>query len=174
MGIDTHALLRTAWMGSAAAGRLDLTVPTRGVEVEVWTLDGSHVKAEMALHLQAADRPGPETVQDRLNDDNLFVPLSLGREDDLVLLNKVQIIRVDVNGGHVPESVGPAADVSAHRVHVQLINGEELEGTVRIDLPRERRRLSDYLNTPSAFLALEAPDRLHLLQKRWIARVRPR
>jgi hypothetical protein len=71
---------------------------------------------------------------------------------------------------HVPENL---VGVSVEPIRVQLINGEQLSGTVRIEGPAGKRRLSDFLNTQPAFLPLQGPDRLHFLHKRFIARVVP-
>jgi hypothetical protein len=65
------------------------------------------------------------------------------------------------------------SEVSIEPIRVQLINGEQLAGTVRIEGPAGRRRLSDFLNTQPAFLPLAGTDRLHLLQKRFIVRIVP-
>jgi len=64
--------------------------------------------------------------------------------------------------------------VSIEAIRIQLINGEQLSGIVRIEGPAGKRRLSDFLNTQPAFLPLKGTDRLHLLHKRFIARVMPR
>jgi hypothetical protein len=56
---------------------------------------------------------------------------------------------------------------------VQLINGEQLTGTVLIEGPTGRRRLSDFLNTQPAFLPLQGPEHLHLLHKRFVSRIVP-
>ena len=153
---------------------VDLAVPVQSATFTFWTVDGVSFEGTLSLHLNAENHPGAETVLDRLNDPNLFLPLRVPAAPPVVFLNKFQIIRVDVS--HEEEApVGPehVAETNTQPVKVQLINGEQLHGTVRIDGPRGRRRLSDFLNTQTAFLPLVGFERLHLLQKRFIVRIEP-
>ncbi len=152
----------------------DLTIPVHQVLVDFWTVDGETFQGCLRLHLQAASHRGPETIQDRLGDPELFLTLTLPGERGPLFLNKMQVMRVDVKeaecAGDLVETPG---EIDVQPVHVQLINGEELAGTVHVEGPVERRRLSDFLNTQPAFLALWGPDRLHLLNKRFIVRIVP-
>jgi CheY-like chemotaxis protein len=153
----------------------DLAIPVRPVPLAVWTIDGAKLEGRIFLRLHVETHAGPETVQDRLNDPDLFLTVSLPGDTPLLFLNKIQVIRVDVSEEEerlpdVPESL---VGVSIEPIRVQLINGEHLGGTVRIDGPTGKRRLSDFLNTQPAFLPLKGPDRLHFLHKRFIARVLP-
>ncbi|MBI4537648.1 MAG: response regulator [candidate division NC10 bacterium] len=153
---------------------MDLGVPTRPAGLKVWTVDGAVFDATIFLHLNAETHDGPETVQDRLNDPNLFLTLTVSGDTPVLFLNKIQIVRVDLTAEAPPTA--PAHDlseVSIEPVRVQLINAEQLSGTVRIEGPAGRRRLSDFLNTQPAFLPLSGTDRLHLLQKRFIVRIIP-
>ena len=153
----------------------DLAIPVRPVPLTMWTIDGAKLDGQVFLRLHVEAHAGPETVQDRLNDPDLFLTVSLPGDTPLVFLNKIQVIRVDVSEDEerlpdVPESL---VGVSIEPIRVQLINGEQLSGTVRIEGPAGKRRLSDFLNTQPAFLPLKGPDRLHFLHKRLIARVVP-
>lgn len=152
----------------------DLTVPTQLVPIDCWTADEAMLSGEVSLHLVSDAHDGPETVQDRLNNRETFLPLRLALEGALVLLNKIHIIRVDVGDSELA-AYFPAGscDVEDHQIRVQLIDGEHLEGAVTVDLPAERRRLSDYLNAQPAFMPLRGRDRIHLLQKRFIVQVVP-
>jgi hypothetical protein len=133
-----------------------------------WTEDKATFEGSLFLHLNAEAHAGPETVLDRLNTPDRFLVLGVADDSAPVLLNKVQIIRVDVSS----EAAAPATDLE--HVRVRLINGEELDGTVCIEGPEGQHRLSDLLNAQPAFLPLQGPARLHLLQKRFISRIIPR
>ena len=153
----------------------DMAIPVRPVSLTVWTIEGAKLDGQIFLRLHVESHAGPETVQDRLNDADLFLTVSLPGDTPLVFVNKIQVIRVDVSEGEerlpdVPESL---VGVSIEPIRIQLINGEQLSGTVRIEGPTGKRRLSDFLNTQPAFLPLKGPDRLHFLHKRFIARVVP-
>jgi hypothetical protein len=162
----------------ASAGQLrpavDLTVPMQSATIIFWTVDGKSFEATLSLHLNAEKHLGTETVLDRLNDPNLFLPLRVSGDLSVVFLNKIQIVRVDVSHEEVaPVDPEHMAETNIEPIKVHLINGEQLQGTVRIDGPCGRRRLSDFLNTQPAFLPLVGPELLHLLHKRFIARIEP-
>ncbi len=152
----------------------DLTIPTRSVSLTVWTVDGTSLCGQIFLRLNAQTHAGAETVQDRLNDADLFLTLSRVGDSPLIFLNKIQVIRAEGPQEEglpdVPESL---MGLSIEPIRVQLVTGEQFSGTVRIEGPAGKRRLSDFLNTQPAFLALQGTDRLHLLHKRYIARVVP-
>lgn len=153
---------------------VDLTVPMKSATIIFWTVDGKSFEATLSLHLNAEMHEGNETVLDRLNDPNLFLPLRVSGDLPVVFMNKIQIVRVDApQEGGTPVDPEHEAETNTQPIKVQLINGMQLQGTVRIDGPRGRRRLSDFLNTQPAFLPLVGPELLHLLHKRFIVRIEP-
>jgi hypothetical protein len=155
-----------------------LAVPTRPVSLTVLTVDGSTLRGRVFLRMNAEAHAGPETVQDRLNDPDLFLTLSTPGETPVVFLNKIQLIRIELPE-ELPEAEGllegleTGPEAAMEPIRVQLINGEQLSGSVRIEGPTGKMRLSDFLNTQPAFFSLKGTDRLHLLHKRFIARVMP-
>ena len=153
----------------------DLAIPVRPVPLTVWTIDGAKLDGRIFLRPHVESHAGPETVQDRLNDPDLFLTVSLPGDTPLLFLNKIQVIRVDVfeEEERLPDVPDNHVGVSVESIRVQLINGEHLGGTVRIEGPSGKRRLSDFLNTQPAFLPLRGPEHLHFLHKRFIARVVP-
>ena len=162
----------TVTKGREAEG--DLSVPMQMVRATFWTEDGATFEGSLFLHLTAESHDGPETVLDRLNEADLFLVLSVADDSPVVLLNKVQIIRVDVpSEAQPPEAVELLPAVDLEHVRLRLINGVQLTGTIRVEGPVGRRRLSDFLNTQPAFLPLQGPELLHLLQKRFISRLSP-
>jgi CheY-like chemotaxis protein len=164
---------KSATEGREAEG--DLSVPMRLARATFWTEDKASFEGTLFLHLSAESHDGPETVLDRLNKPDLFMVLGVADDNPVVILNKAQILRVDLPaeaGQHEAGDLFPVADVE--HVRVRLINGDRLDGTVRVEGPVGRQRLSDLLNAQPAFVPLQGPARLHLLQKRFISRVSPR
>ena len=162
----------------ASAGQprpaVDLAVPVRSATFIFRTVDGMSFEGTLSLHLNAEKHQGAETVLDRLNDPNLFLPLRVPGDHPVVFLNKIQIVRVDVSHEEgAPIDPDHADETNIQPIKVRLINGEKLEGIVRIDGPRGRRRLSDFLNAQPAFLPLVGPELVHLLHKRYIGRIEP-
>jgi hypothetical protein len=98
----------------------------------------------------------------------------LAGDPPLALVNKIQIVRVELPPEEeVPEEPTTLMQVSLEPVLVQLLGGQELRGTLRIEGPSGKRRISDFLNRRSAFLAVKAPDRLHLVHKQFVVRIVP-
>ena len=162
-----------ATKGREAEG--ELSVPMQLTHATFWTEDKATFDGTFFLHLSAEAHDGPETVLDRLDTPDPFMVLGVADDGPVIILNKVQIIRVDLPAEAGPKEMGallPAAYVEP--VRVRLINGEQLDGTIRIEGPVGRQRLSDFLNAPTAYVALQGPAHLHLLQKRFISRIIPR
>jgi DNA-binding response OmpR family regulator len=164
------AAAKSATKGREAEG--DLSVPMQLARATFWTEDEAKFEGSLFLHLTAESHDGPETVLDRLNTPDRFLVLSVADDSPVVLLNKSQIIRVDVpSEPATAETPTPPTDVE--RVRLRLINGEQLDGTVRVEGPEGQHRLSGLLNSQAAFLPVQGPARLHLLQKRFISRITP-
>ena len=175
LALGDHSAPAAEVAGAATKGREaegDLSVPMQLARATFWTEDEATFEGSLFLHLSAESHDGPETVLDRLNTPDRFLILSVADDSPVVLLNKGQIIRVDVpSKAGPPEAAALALDVE--RVRVRLINGEQLDGTVCVEGPEGQHRLSGLLNAQSAFLPLQGPARLHLLQKRFISRIIP-
>jgi len=154
-------------------GDEELCVPVHRLTATFWMVDGSTFTASLFIHLNAEGHDGPETVLDRLNEEDRFLPLAMA-EEGVAFLGKWQLIRVDVAQN---EFTGQAADVNGpviyERIRVQLANGEQLIGSVCFGGRSGRRRLSDHLNTEPGFLALQGTERLHLINKRFVLRIVP-
>jgi CheY-like chemotaxis protein len=154
----------------------DLTIPVRRAPVTVVTADGVTRRAEMFLRLQAGAPAELETVQDRLNDAERFLTLAVSRDGPPTFLQKHQLVRVEADAAtedrrrDAVEDHGAAVRVP---VRVQLSNGEQFHGTVQIEGPTGRRRLSDFLNAQPRFLRLDGAAQIHLLNTRYIAEVVP-
>ena len=153
----------------------DLAIPVRRAPVTVVTADGVTRRAEMFLRLQAA-HARLETVQDRLNDAERFLTLAVSRDGPPTFLQKHQLVRVEADATTEewrPDSAEDLEGAVRVPVRVQLSNGEQFHGTVQIEGPSGRRRLSDFLNAQPRFLRLDGADQIHLLHTRYIAEVVP-
>ena len=151
----------------------ELRVPIQRVGATFWTVDGSTFNGNLFIHLNAETHEGPETVLDRLNDEDSFLALAIA-EEGIAFLNKSQLFRVDVpQTEQTPEPTDVSGPVITERIRVQLVNGEQLVGSVCFGGRPGRRRLSDFLNTPPRFLPLQGVERLHLLHKRFVLRIVP-
>jgi CheY-like chemotaxis protein len=160
----------SATKGREAEG--ELSVPMELTRATFWTEDRATFEGTLFLHLSAESHGGPETVLDRLNQPDPFMVLGVADDGPVVILNKAQIIRVDLPAEAGLKEAGELLSVTdVEHVRVRLINGEQLDGTIRVEGPVGRQRLSDFLNAHTAFLPLQGPAHLHLLQKRFISRI---
>jgi CheY-like chemotaxis protein len=154
--------------------KVDLAIPVHPVPLTLWTSDGTATSGQVFLRLNVLGHAGSETVQDRLNDEDQFLALSLAGDPSLAFVNKLQIVRVELPAEEdVPEVPASLMGVSVEPVLVQLLGGQELRGTVCTEGPAGKRRISDFLNRQSAFLTVRAADRLHLVHKRFVVRIVP-
>lgn len=67
------------------------------------------------------------------------------------------------------ESFGPLRE---ERIRVRFRSGTELEGIVRFELPQNLNRVSDFLNGPESFYALDTPEGVWLVHKRLVCSTR--
>jgi CheY-like chemotaxis protein len=152
----------------------DLAIPVRPVSLTLWTSDGTATSGQVYLRLNVVGHAGPETAQDRMNDEDQFLTLSPAGEPPLAFVNKIQIVRVEIPvEEELPEEPASLVGVTVEPVLVELLGGQEIRGTVRIEGPAGKRRISDFLNRQPTFLAVKAADRLHLVHKRFVVRVVP-
>ena len=156
---------------------IQLAVPVRQVAVAALSLDGTWSRGHLFLKLLAGGHGGPETVQDRLNDPDLFLPLQIPGERAITLLNKAQTVCLVVPAEEPSDAVTEDLEHPAGRIEPVVLTmapGHQLSGWLCIVAPAWRCRLSDYLNTlGGAFFPLYAEDALRLINKHFVLRVQP-
>ena len=154
---------------------MQLAVPVRRVRVAVLGVDGIWSSGHLFLTPLAETHSGPETVLDRLNDRDLFLPLQLPGERAITLLNKALVARLVVQDGEPGDALTEDQENLAGRiepVYVTVAPGQQLSGWLSIQGPQWQARLSDYLNNLSGtFFPLYADDALHLINKHSVLRV---
>jgi len=148
-------------------------IPMLPVEAEVLLL--GHSRARVTLHLttQSSRHSGPETVDEFLNSPRRFIPAHERSTGRAMLLNREVLAWVCV-GRDAPMERDREAHVAAmmDMVRVELVDGSELEGTLRDVSAAPSDRLSDVFNHPDQFFPLEAEERVTYVNKRQVAVVR--
>ncbi len=167
----------------------DLRLPKFPVEVEVGLSDGSTQWLEfyVAEHNEHSYRR--QHVLDLLHAEELFVPAlevvrdgGDGRGDGdgvWAMINKATIawVAIPLDEGALPveeslEAVDPELyDVRIH-VSIEIVAHATVEGHVMYSPPSGHERLNDYLNRPGRFLRVWTGERLVLVNKSSILRVR--
>lgn len=154
---------------------MQLAVPVRKVAITALSLDGVWSSGTLFLKPVAETHSGPETVLDRLNDRDLFLPIEIAGERHITLLNKAHLARLVVRDGQPGDAVPEDQENLAGKIEPVLITlapGHQLSGWLAIQAPDWQARLSDYVNSlAGSFFQLYADDALHLLNKHAVVRI---
>ncbi|MBI4822468.1 MAG: hypothetical protein HY791_39780 [Deltaproteobacteria bacterium] len=148
-------------------------VPKRPLSVEVRSL-GDSLKAEVLLtEVQNPDERG-ERLRDLLA-TRRFVPYRGPEGVRLIGTERTLWVRLSMFEGLEEldeEAEGSAESVAAH-VQLLLEDRSTLEGILRYLLPKESRRLSDYLERVSGFVPLHSEEWLYLVNLDRVIQVIP-
>jgi hypothetical protein len=130
--------------------------------------DGSGMEGDVFLSLYEAHRHGPQRVGELLNGEDMFLPVKTA--GGTVHLNVANIIKA------ITPSTGEIHDLMTlgkqYRVGVTTLCGHEITGDIFVDLPRDRSRVSDYLNRPQRFIPIVLPDSIVYVARKFILSVR--
>ena len=138
---------------------MDHYTPKRRVPVTLWSRNLPGVAASIFLDLDASGTRH-QTVLERLNESSPFLPVALGEEGRIHLVNKSRLLRV-TPGRQVLQSDVFTRGFQPWReeeAEVFLADGLTLAGRVWMPLRRESQRLSDFMNqqVASFFVLLTA------------------
>ncbi len=144
---------------------MDHYIPKRRIPVTLWSGHLTGLQGWVFLDLDAAANRH-QTVLGKLNESTPFLPVAVGEEGRIHLINKRRLSRL-TTGRHVIQS-----DVF-HRgflpwreeeAEVALDDGTLLSGRIWMPLQRETQRLSDFMNQRDGdFVALVTPIAVHLV-----------
>uniref|UniRef100_A0A832I303 Uncharacterized protein n=1 Tax=Eiseniibacteriota bacterium TaxID=2212470 RepID=A0A832I303_UNCEI len=128
----------------------------------------------ISLAPRAEHHDGPQTILERLNGPDRFVPIQRSGERDVMLVNPLDIESVEPLGNVPLTLVLPPAFRITHeeRVRVRFMSGRQVEGVLRFELPDELNRVSDFLNADEDFFALHLAHGTLLVNKRRISLTR--
>ena len=144
---------------------MDHYIPKRRIPVTLWS---DHLQGVSGLVFLDLDPSGSQhqTILERLNESLPFLPVGIGEEGRIHLVQRHRLTRV------TPARQVLHSDVFARgfspwreeRAEVTLCDGTHLSGRVWMPLERETQRLSDFLNRLGAsFFVLITPSGLHLV-----------
>jgi hypothetical protein len=144
---------------------MDHYIPKRRIPVTLWSDHMQGVSGLLFLDLDPSGS-GHQTILERLNQSSPFLPVGIGDEGRIHLIQRQRLTRV------TPAKQVLHNDVFARgfdpwreeRADLTLCDGTHLAGRVWMPLERETQRLSDFMNTlGSNFFVLITPSGLHLL-----------
>jgi hypothetical protein len=121
---------------------------------------------------------GDQTLLDKLNDDFPWFPVN-GDDKDVEILNRRHVVLVQPGTSVAADLVRPdlretaGGHVRIESVTLRLASDLTLEGQVPMELPEEFSRISDFLNFPQDFFAVETDDGPVLVSKRHVISLAP-
>lgn len=130
--------------------------------------DGSEMEGDVFLSLYEAHRQGPQRVGELLNGRDTFIPLKTA--DGTVHLNIRNVIKARIPTEQERHDLMMLG--KKYRVRIATLQGETIEGDIYVDLPRDRSRVSDYLNQPERFLRIFVSGHIVYMARRLILTVR--
>ncbi|MDP6528240.1 MAG: hypothetical protein QF819_05090 [Gemmatimonadota bacterium] len=142
-------------------------IPKRSVLVRIRMADGETREGMLYLDYIDAIHRGEQTLLDKLNDDYPWFPLGDATDGTTGIVNRSQVVLVEPGKGTPAEALRTPATGTFREesVTVELSGGEKIHGRVAMDLPEEFSRVSDFLNFPECFFALETSDGPVLIAK---------
>jgi hypothetical protein len=150
---------------------MDHYIPKRRIPVTLWTQERQGFQCHMFLDLDASGN-GHQTMIEKLNESTHFLPVAVGPEGRIHLIQKRRILRVTAARPVLQTDVfargfDPWREEEAE---LQMSDGTQLAGRVWMPLQRETQRLSDFMNGQgSGFFVLITPGASHLVNAAGVA-----
>jgi len=139
--------------------------------VVLFQADGSVMKGVVFLSACAYSHIGQQTLLDLLKEKGNFFPF---RSDTgaFCVANKVSITHIRYEKLKAEdEGYQPMGD--REEVMITFVGGEQLRGTVVIEMPEGRNRLFDFINSASGFFPLQNNEAYYLVNVDQIRVVSP-
>lgn len=139
--------------------------------IVVFQADGSVMKGVVFLSACSYSHMGKQTLMSLLREAGDFFPFR-SETGGFCVANKKTIthIRFDPpEEGEAYESLGDREEID-----IRFVGGEQLSGTVTIEMPEGRNRLFDFINSASGFFLLQNQDAYYVVNVKQIRDVSPR
>ena len=139
--------------------------------VVVFQADGSVMKGVVFLSASAYSHMGQQTLLDLMKEPGDFFPFR-SEAGAFCVTNKQTVthIRFDPSEEAIAyDSLGDREDVD-----IKFAGGEQLSGTITIEMPEGRNRLFDFVNAMSGFFLLQNQEAYYLVNVVQIRDVSPK
>ncbi len=146
-------------------------VEKKELAVVIFQADGSVMKGVVFLSASAYNHTGQQTLIDLMKEPGNFFPFR-SETGSFCVANKATIthIRFDPpEEASAYESLGDREEVD-----IKFVGGEQLSGTLTIEMPEGRNRLFDFLNAMKGFFLLQNQEAYYLVNVAQIRDVNPR
>jgi hypothetical protein len=145
---------------------------TQRLPVEVCLTDRRTIKGDIHLQPVARMHAGPETPSDLLNRDESFFALMLEGEQPLFVA-KGQVLYLELPSQPAIDDPDRASVARRIELEIELADGSKLEGVVMIELPPDRLRALDFLNSAPEFFPLWSPHWVRIVNKHHLRAASP-
>jgi hypothetical protein len=150
-------------------------IPKRKVSVQMHLVSGDCLRGDVFLDYIDVIHRGEQTLLDKFNDDYPWFPVEVEDPGVIEVLNRDKVMLVEPGEGIPAELVRKENSpvFRRERVTLELLGERSLSGHIAMDLPDEFSRVSDFLNFPKDFFALETEDGPVLVSKSHVVSLVP-
>ena len=144
---------------------MDHYIPKRRVPVTLWSSELPGLAGSVFLDLDAAGNHH-QTVLEKLNESTRFLPVAVGPEGRIHLVNKSRLARVTTGSQVIQSDVFARGFRPWREEHADVLLGDatSLSGRIWMPLERATQRVSDFMNQRGGrFFALITPVAVHLV-----------
>lgn len=141
------------------------------LQVVIFQADGSIMKGVVFLSATAYSHMGQQTLLDLMKEPEDFFPF---RTDagGFCVTNKRTITHIRFDPPEEDSEYQPLGD--KEDVDIKFVGGEQLTGTVLIEMPEGKSRLFDFLNAMEGFFLLQNQEAHYLVNVDQVRDVSPR
>jgi hypothetical protein len=139
--------------------------------VVIFQADGSVMKGVVFLSASVYSHVGQQTLLDLMKEPGNFFPFR-SETGAFCVANKQTITHIRFD----PPSEGTGFQSHGYHesIDIKFVGGEQLSGTVMIEMPEGRNRLFDFLNAMHGFFLLQNQEARYLVNVVQIRDVNPR
>jgi hypothetical protein len=144
---------------------------TRRLAVEILLAEGVTLRGELHLQPGVASHEGTETPLELLNRPEPFFVLSVA--DGITFVSREQVAAVTCAPQLIPEDPDRLNAATRLSLEVVLWGGATYRGWAIQELPPNRARTLDYLNTSGRFFAVSTDTETRYVNRSHVTVVRP-
>jgi hypothetical protein len=141
------------------------------LSVVVFQADGSIMKGVVFLSATAYSHMGKQTLLDLLKEPGDFFPFR-SEAGEFCVTNKQTITHIRFEPPEQEEQYQSLGD--REDVQIKFVGGEQLGGTVTIEMPEGRNRLLDFINAMKGFFLLQTQEARYLVNVSQVRDISPK
>jgi hypothetical protein len=148
-------------------------IPKRKVGVRLRLSNGESVHGRVFLDYIDPIHRGEQAILDLFNNESPWFPIET--VEGMIVVNRARVVLVEPGEGVPPALVRKESTPVFRRELVSLRTGQglTLDGHIAMDLPDEFSRVSDFLNFPEEFFAVETASGPVLVGKQHVTALVP-